>query len=385
MMFTKSLRTLFSCGLITVGLIMTFFAAPVLSQNRAIRGKVLDDKGQPLPDVKIDINGMDMKRNYSTKTDKKGEYYHGGLQSGVYHIIAQKEGFVPDEMKGIRPPAGGDSEVNFKLNPGSGKLASQYTKEELEKMQKEVEEAKLQAKSVGEAKLLFDEGIKLSSAKQYPEAIAQFKQALAKGLDPKNTAVVWANLADAQSKQADLLTLKGQRSEAQQNLTEAITAFNQAIILDSANAGYYQNLAVALGKMGKIDEAKQAIEKANALDPTKAGLNYFNLGANMVNSGRPLEAIAAFQLATKTNPPHEEAFYQLGVSMLSDPALLANPTKSKDIIDVLQEYLKIGKNDGNKQAAKDIISMLEKSIKDAEAATKKSAPTGKAGKSKKGS
>src|SRR5262249_31960246 len=142
--------------------------------------------------------------------------YHGGLAAGPFQVVASKEGFIPEESKGIRPPAGGEQEVNFKLKPGSGKLASQYTKEEIEKMKKEYEEAQKQAKSEGEAITFFNEGINLSKAKQYPEAIAQFKQALEKGLSPKNTAVVWANLADTQGKYADVLLGKGQKQEATQ-------------------------------------------------------------------------------------------------------------------------------------------------------------------------
>src|SRR5262249_45229113 len=159
-----------------------FFASQGMAQNRAIRGKVTDEQGQPIPDVKIEINGMEMKRNYNTKTDKKGEYYHGGLAAGPFQVVASKEGFIPEELKAIRPPAGGEQEVNFKLKPGSGKLASQYTKEEIEKMKKEYEEAQKQVKAEGEAITFFNEGINLSKAKQYPEAIAQFKQALEKGL-----------------------------------------------------------------------------------------------------------------------------------------------------------------------------------------------------------
>lgn len=377
-MNTKRLRAI----VYGVGLMVLLLASQGMAQNRAIRGKVLDDKQQPLQDVKIDIIGMEMKRNYTTKTNKKGEYYHGGLAAGPFQVTAQKEGFAPEEVKGIRPPAGGEQEVNFTLKPGSGKLASQYTKEEIEKMKQEYEEAKKKAAATGEAKTLFDEGIKLVNTKQYPEAIKQFKDALEKGLDPKNTAVVWGVLADTQSKYADVLMSKAQRQEAVAAQAEAVTGFNEAIKLDPANPALYTNLAVALGKSGKIDEAKQAIEKVNAIDPTKAGMNFYNLGAVLVNSGKTIEAISAFQQATKANPPYEEAFYQLGVTMLSDPALQSDINKSKEIIPVLQEYLKIGKNEGNKQSAQAIVQELERQMKEKEAAGKK-APAKKG--SKKGS
>ena len=44
-----------------------------LAQNRAIEGKVTDENGEPLADVKIHIVGIDNPRDLECETDKTGE------------------------------------------------------------------------------------------------------------------------------------------------------------------------------------------------------------------------------------------------------------------------------------------------------------------------
>ena len=48
-------------------------AVPALGQVRSIKGKALDEQGNPIADAKVTISGMDIKRSYNVKTNKKGE------------------------------------------------------------------------------------------------------------------------------------------------------------------------------------------------------------------------------------------------------------------------------------------------------------------------
>ena len=54
-------------------------SAPAFAQG-IVKGKVTDDKGQPVTDAKVTIQGS--ARNAETKTNNKGEFVQVGLQSG---------------------------------------------------------------------------------------------------------------------------------------------------------------------------------------------------------------------------------------------------------------------------------------------------------------
>jgi hypothetical protein len=56
-------------------LIILLLASPVIAQTRLIKGKVTDDKGQPVISASIVVRGADSKtQGCTTKTDKKGTY-----------------------------------------------------------------------------------------------------------------------------------------------------------------------------------------------------------------------------------------------------------------------------------------------------------------------
>lgn len=317
-------------------LLLFFSASAGFAQMRIIRGKVVDESGKPIQDVQIEIQRTDIKGTYKTKTDKKGEYFHGGLPMGVFNVIARKEGYRPDAIQGVRPRAGEELEANFKLQPGSGKLVLGASKEEQEKLKKEAEAAEQQKKMIGEVKTLFDAGLELSRKEQYPEAIEQFKKALEK--DP-NQAFVWANLGDTYAKN--------------KQLNEAIDAFRKAIELKPDEAAFHQNLGLLYARAQKPKEAEEEFKKAEAINPTTAAQNYFNLGAVLANSGKTEEAVKAFENAVRVDPNYAEAYFQLGTAQLG-----AN--KIDDAIKNMKKYLEIGKNPQNLQTAKEVLAYLEK-------------------------
>lgn len=68
------------------------FSAACIAQTTAVQGDIKGDDGQPLKGAVIKIVRTDIKANYSVKTDKKGHYYYGGLQSGTYRISVEVDG-----------------------------------------------------------------------------------------------------------------------------------------------------------------------------------------------------------------------------------------------------------------------------------------------------
>ena len=85
--------------LVTGGLLMAVVLAggEAFAQTGTARGKVLDEAGNPIVDVKVMLDFLGgVTRHYETKTNKKGEFTQVGLFPGDYKISAGKDGFVPN-------------------------------------------------------------------------------------------------------------------------------------------------------------------------------------------------------------------------------------------------------------------------------------------------
>ncbi len=315
-----------------------FLLLPAMAQNRAIKGRVTDDKDEPVVGAQITIMGMDIKREYKVKSDKKGEYFYMGLPFGVYRVVVRAKGFEPMFEQNVRPPLGSESEVNFKLFPGdeNAKMAFELSPEELEKLQQDVKKTEERRKQSADVKAGFDAGLALAAQGKYPEAVAEYRKALEK--DP-DQAYIQANLADALSRM--------------DQLDEALAAYQKAIALKPDDAAMYTNMGVLLGKMGKTAESQEAFRKAAAVNPAMAAQNFYNLGATFVNSGKIPEAVEAFRQAIAADANYAEAYYQLGICLSGDPATM------KDAVTYLERYIKIGKNAEQVEVARQLIAALK--------------------------
>ena len=87
-------RVYVAAALVAAGLLLTADAGWAQSTG-TVRGRVVDEKGQALPDalVNLDFQGG-VTRKFDTKTNKKGEFTQVGLVPGGYRITANKEGYV---------------------------------------------------------------------------------------------------------------------------------------------------------------------------------------------------------------------------------------------------------------------------------------------------
>jgi tetratricopeptide (TPR) repeat protein len=333
---SNSLRNLTALALSWVAL-MLVLSMPAIAQNRIIKGKVVNDKQEPIAGVTVLIQGTDVKREYNVKTDKKGLYFYMGIPAGVYRVVARAPGYEPDFVDNIRPTIQTESEINLQLKPGADhKLAFELSKEELEKLKQEAGKAEKQKQSLAEVKQSFDAGLALSQQGKYDEAIVEFKRALEK--DP-DQAYVHGNLAEALGKT--------------NKLDEALTEYQKAIAIKPDDAAMYTNMGVLLGKMNKPQESQEAFKKAASLNPGSAAQNFYNLGATLVNSGKVPEGAEAFKQALIADPNFSEAYYQLGICLSGSPATMP------DAIKALQKYIEVGQKADQVEVAKQLISALQ--------------------------
>ncbi len=327
---------------------------PAMAQNRILKGKVTNDKDQPIQGAEIKIQGTDVKREYTVKTDKKGEYFYMGIPYGVYRIICRAQGYQPDFVNGVKPSISEETENNFKLNPGQDrKLPFEMTAQELDQAKKDQEKASKQKQSSAEVKAAFDAGLALANQGKYEEAVAEYKKALEK--DPEQPYIL-ANMADAMSK-------------ANKN-DDALAAYQKAITMKPDDAAMYTNMGVLLGKMGKMAESQEAFKKAASINPGAAAQNFYNLGATLVNSGKAAEAAEAFKQAIAADANFAEAYYQLGICLSGSQGSIPDAVKA------LQKYIEIGQKPEQVEVAKQLIQALgvpssEKGFKSEKADKKK--------------
>jgi hypothetical protein len=111
------LRTLFAA------LVVAASAVVASAQSTQVNGKVTlkqaDGTVVPVVGAQIDIYRTDIKAEFHTKTDKKGNYIHAGLPFvGTYTIVVSAPGASPTFQSKQRFTQ--DTQRNFELVPGDG-------------------------------------------------------------------------------------------------------------------------------------------------------------------------------------------------------------------------------------------------------------------------
>jgi Tfp pilus assembly protein PilF len=310
-------------------------AMSAVAQNRTLVGLVTDDKGQPVADAQITIQGVDFFRNLSTKTDKKGEYkYLLGIQPGTYRIIVRKAGYQP-QHKETKPALGEETKVDFQLVPGQDmKFPFEMTDAEKEQARQQAAQAEKKKQFSSEVKAHFDLGVQMSEQGKYAEAADEFSKALEK--DSKQPGIL--------ARQAEAYAKLGKNEEA-------LAAYEKATTLNPNDAESLTNMGVVLNKLGKAEEAQDAFKKAAAV-PGASAQSLYNLGAMLFNAQQTDEAAEAFKKAIAMDPNFAEAYFQLGM------CLSAKPDTMPAAVEAFKKYIAIGKKTDQIELAKQMIQAM---------------------------
>jgi len=318
--------------LINAQIILAFvllFAAVASAQNNGrIDGQVMDRTGAPYANVTVTVKNPDTGFSKTLTTDKAGKFTQIGLTPGTYAITVTNEKDNVNFTQQVALTAGQDLPVTIDLKQAAAEAAANP-----EAQKKISEEANL----FKEMKVHFDAGLaaltdagdvrkQLATAPadqksglqdklntDYQTAITELGQA-EKGVspkDPKNHAVVLANLAQAYdfSKKYD----------------DAVTTYQKAIDLQPSAALYSNmstsqtNAAIAVkdpaAMQQKLTDANGDCDKAVALDPTSAAKCWKNIGIVLTNSGHMAESVPPLQKATAADPKDAQTWFLLGGSL----------------------------------------------------------------------
>jgi len=338
---------------------LAFFAVSGWAQTAAIEGVVKGPDGKLLQGAVMKIDRLDVKGNYTVKTDKRGHYFYGGLPGGSYKVTVVVDGKERDFQNGVPIKIGDTQNLNFDLSKTeaggppaavdeSGRALSAADKAELEKKNKEQAAALAKNKALNDA---FNEGKTAAAANQWDAAIAGFTKA---GEVDATQHVVWGNLADAYVGRS-----KATPAGKDADLAKAAESYQKAIALKADDAAYLNNYALVLAQQKKFDEAQAQLTKAAQVDPPNAGKYYFNLGAVYVNTGNMEPATAAFKKAIELDPNYAEAYFQYGLSLIAKATVDNGKTNAPPgTAEAFQKYLDLAPNGPNAQTAKDMMASM---------------------------
>lgn len=288
-------------------------ASMATAQTGGVRGKILDEKGQPIEAVavKMEFQGG-MNLTFDTKTNKKGEFMQIGLRPGNWKFTYTKEGLqvfaapmrislgeatvLPDTK--LLPAKGGAGAPAEDLQKIFGAAVAKLQAGDFDGAIAAFDAMILKNPSLAEAH--YNKGFAQLQKKDYPAAEASLKRALEVRADYGDARVLLSNVYNAQ---------------------------------------------------GMKDKALEVMsEGANAGDPKQL----FNLALTLLNAGKNDEATAAFLKVEAAEPSNPEVQYYLATAALG-------AGKAEECVTRLEKYLSLGpKSDQNKATALGLIAALKK-------------------------
>ena len=295
---------------------LLIFAMNAEAQIRSIKGKVTNEKDEPIVGALIKFQGQDVYREFSAKTDKRGEYtYLLGIQGGIFRILVHAPGYKPTYRENVRPEVGESKEENFKLSPGEDyKLPWEMSAAEKAELDKKTSELEGRQKLTDSVRGNLKAAQTLMGESKFAEAIVELNKALERLPDQP---ILHNAVADSY--------LRLGKNE------EAVASYQKAISFDAKNADYYASLGNVLNTMGKNAEAQDSLKKAVEIDPSAK--NFYVYGIILMNGMQMPAAVDAFKKSIAADANFSESYFQLGMAQSSSqetiPAAIENLKKYK--------------------------------------------------------
>ena len=309
------MKPLLIAGSLLLGLVLV--GAPAGAQTGTARGKVVDEKEQPVQEAKVLMEYQGgVTRKYETKTSKKGEFTQVGMYPGVYKITVTRDGFQ-------------GSVIEYRIGLGDATQVPEF---------KLLSVAAAQAAAGGpaaELRTAFGNALALTQAGKLDEAEAAYKEIIVK---ESGLPEVYQNLGYIYSQKKDW----AKAEEAYKKALELRPIYPDA---STALARVYQD-------SGQPDKAMALMAKAAGENPDDAKAQ-FNLGIFNLNAGKSEEAMAAFQKALAADPSLADSYFHLGT-------LFVGQNNIPEAVQNLEKYLSMNPdNPQNVATAQGLLAALK--------------------------
>ena len=253
-------------GTIAAAMILAFAAVTTSAQVGELRGHVLmqqaDGSTVPLADAVIDVYRTDVKGEYHTKTNKKGEFVFAGLPFvGEYTIVASHPTAKPNFLSGFK--VGRQIDANITVTPGNG---GKLTLDDLKNAAGSA--AAGNATSANKAESPADRAKREEMMRKNAEIEEKNKKITASNEVINRTFKAGNDLLAA----GNTAIKAGNSDEGIQKITEAIAQYDEGLAADPEQPALLTNKAVAL-KARAVERYNQTIRAKNLDDAAKsAGL-----------------------------------------------------------------------------------------------------------------
>lgn len=257
-------------GALTVAVLLGFASISAVAQVGELRGTVMmaqaDGQKVPLADAQIDVFRTDIKGEYKTKTNKKGEWVFAGIPFvGTYVVVVSHPTASPNFMPGVK--AGRGVPVELEVKPGDGK---RLTFDEIKKIGGATAAPATPSGGPGNTG---GGGTESEADKAKREELLRKNKEIEEG----NKKIEAANATIARTFKAgnEALTAAnaaGKNSEvAIPKYTEAITQFDEGLAADPEQPAILTNKAVALKGRG-VQKYNTAVSSKTVDDAGKTAL-----------------------------------------------------------------------------------------------------------------
>ena len=292
------MRTHLIRHILSVALLISFAASPALAQSLT-RGRVVDSTGKPVQDAVVTFVAQFVTLSRTAKTDAKGEYLMIGLPSGEFAITVTKDGV-------------GTAKARQTIKQGQNEPL--------------VLTLKAEAASGGGGSIIGAPAGADEAARKAAQALQALAKTASDALAAGNNDAAITAYTDVVAKApacGDCFFNLGLAHMNKKQLAEAEAAFKKAIELKADNANAHTQLASVYNQQRKFDlaaeESALAAKYSASANPTGGGNAeaLYNQGVTLFNGAKFAEAKTAFEGATKADPKHSLAHYQLGMTALN--------------------------------------------------------------------
>ena len=294
----KSLHSAHGRWLLVAVALLLLVAAPALAQRGAVRGKITDPDGNPVPGVQVSIVLLDGGgRPVRIETNDRGEFLRAGLPVQMYRVSFELDGWEPLQAM-VTVSNGGQSVINETLFPLPEGVLSQAQADRADKHLQAAQDA-FQDGNFQDAVTEFNGFLELvpnsgpahfnlaaahERLQDYPAAIAAYEKSYE--LDDSMLEAIMA-VGD----------LHGRQKEWEQ----ALAAFDRAMGLVEGNAVNLFNYAVYASNADRVELADEFYEKSAAADPEFAPA-HLHIGMAKARKEDREGAIAAFERYLEIEP-----------------------------------------------------------------------------------
>lgn len=238
-------------GALAVAVLLSFASISAVAQVGELRGTVMmkqaDGQKVPLADAQIDVFRTDIKGEYKTKTNKKGEWVFAGIPFvGTYVVSASHPTASPNFMPGVK--AGRGVPVELEVTPGDGR---RLTLDEIKKAGGATAAPTAPSGGSGNTGGGGGGGESEADKAKRDELLKKNKE-----IEEGNKKIEAANATIARTFKAGnealaAATAAGKNSEvAIQKYDEAVTQFDEGLAADPEQPAILTNKAVALKGRG---------------------------------------------------------------------------------------------------------------------------------------